>query len=71
MVILTLLFHRQVFSYLLGLFLIGQPFNLSKSFNYMPYLFSKIVEKTTLCPEITSLLSAGSGGGGRGGGVEG
>jgi hypothetical protein len=30
-------------------------FNLSKSFNYTPYLFSKKVEKT-----ITSLLSAGS-----------
>ncbi len=49
MVILTLLFHRQVFSYLLGLFLIlVSCFNLSKSFNYTSYLFSKIVEKTTL-----------------------
>ncbi len=52
MVILTLLFHHQLFSYLPGLLLIGQPF-LS--------LFSKKSWKNHPNPETTSLLSAGSG----------
>jgi hypothetical protein len=59
MIILNLSFHRQLLSYLLGLFLMVSRVNLSKSFNYAPYLFSKKVEKWPYS-EITSLLSAGS-----------